>query len=1778
MGNSKEINFGGKSFVVDNLIEIRRNKYRTTGTLSTVGYAVETMATQLQEKRKEQFLSNITLVVSGSRSLADGFMADEDSTTGYTSLEAHVFYTGNDQMVEIPIYQSKAFTWSKLDETEPLASRSKTATITEPGEYQCTVNFTVKDISKYIGGSNIIEVDVSKVTAFTIEYGTWKMYATSNESSSEKIQSDTTLEWYKDPDKIDDPKLYLWRKETTNGGASWMYFRDTGLSGEDGETLSFDVSRTLVEYYADGIPIDSSYIVLTAKSNFRALSLMIDGTIVRSGGTNLIYSIAPDNLFKNGDSIVVTAYTSRMTQSYTITKYVKYGMLDMYSNKTSIQFYADNVPYDEDDKITLNVETANFKSHPKLYLDGVLQTTEDAASFSFDVPQSMFASKNSILAEVVCATRKGRLRLSKAMDVGSIDISTDRTVFGFYADNVPLNSTDKAVLTITQSGYSKMPTLLINGKQKEYTDGSYTINALDMTQVSSLTARIQNELEAKSVTIGKTREEASITLSLSEAVAEYYHDNVAITGDITATVGYSGLYYAPLLRIGDTPIALSDEGTGTIPISLFDSVDSGLTATAYAQKNIIYSTSVSVPKQKRPLVLSLGSSGSQFSYNSEGTASPASITLTNNTQGLSDKGKATLVVGGELKAWTDGAFTVTPDMIAGRYLAATISYGNDSSTMIITKTYDGKAETVEYSKTKSFRIYPDEEYEFTYSDTGLSYNGETMAWVVPWGTAQPDISSNEYLWRRSRNSDTDDWQYTRLTGIKGDDGKAGEYLGHYLEAPTTKPDGSDINVGDYYLNTSEAGSPLPYIYKDGQWTLVTADNPMWSQIASATIGDVNNYGGSLLSTSAYYGYFQALSAQKAFIKSLGTQEITLSEGGAIQSESYGTSGGAEGFRIGADGNVDFNSGIWRGSFANGLSFIPPTNVTIKKTMTQKEAYQALKKAGVAPGVYKTASQSAILNTGTYPPDATASGPSESGGYPSLRTGNGFTCVDYDSLDMQIPLFTVFNGIIPLDGEYMIGVTIDKESSSASSTPTIGAYLFTKSMAAKAQWNATEVGEDNIHLNMALLKSYPISELNGKITNVGNNTYGLFGTVVNGKIIIWDYNDQTAPGFKLYSVDKENMSLTLEGMLSLPDNCYLTRWLYPAFYYHEKTDASGNKYWETSVWTSASASSDSTYKIVKTTDLLTYTVEKEITSAGTIGQYNVSIPMDIVMVNGRVFALLVKQPSDTSYVQWFAEYNETSHTWDYVPDENTQHRLDEKDDTIYSTPHLVVRGNVIYGTYSTHEFFSYDTTTNTYKDLSDVFRTCLSYMDYKVYPYDIKAISTNPPRYAHMEETEESETVVGELKGYIGVSSSASTYTTAIDSTPDCIILKFNGTYAKAERTYSGSSEYRYDSGKVAITIADNAMTATMLSPYNGYDIQFYAASDLDTSTSKEDEFSVKTNGMGKTTIVKMTATNTDGTQYVITKTTTELKRYSKNMEWETLRIVALDWSESLGGIAINVRKTKTGEDSNPFGIGMSLVYFPDTGKATSLSPIVLDPMGSAEFGMLPLHQFAEGDSKYLSIIGCTILASEVDSADRMSFTMNNIRLDDLIPYANSSAANPATGIFFPNPSSVPFMYRSFAETSAKAAALSLLMKDKWEYDGERMFRTSLETLNVNCIVPFFHEDNMIVRETNEYYEIFLSSVYAWSYYMAAGFSPYPHFWGKNITLDSLQFDFYAYYSFGIAPNSNIYPILRIDKDSEEPVGATFIWDFPAQLTTGEDIKTVALSDFFNSRLAIGSKI
>ncbi len=1079
---------------------------------------------------------------------------------------------------------------------------------------------------------------------------------------------------------------YRWKKETVtyqNETATEEIKLDMayGEKGEAGSYLSFNVSQTQVDCYADGTPVSEEKITFTAKSDLD-ITLYIGGVSKKTASQELTYSDTPSNILGTRDSIVVSVKAGNFEQSYTVSKVKRTGILTISANKQSIPYYADDVPHDSTETVTLTINAGNYKTYPKLYLNGSEVTIEQSYSQTYTFkPSEKFGPEDTITAKVAIGTASQTVVISKVKDTGSIDISSSLTTFDYYADNVPVNTANNAVLTISQQGYSEMPKLYLNGAETAYSSGTYSISPTACQNVLSILTEVKNDYESKSVTITKVKQQPNIAVSASVGAVEYYYDGVNITDDIEVSVSYSGLFYAPLCRVGDKAITLDSSGKGTLPISWFDSAEGGLVVTAYAQKNIVCESSLNIPKNKYPLILQLKADSTQFSYDSNNDVAPESVTIENGTTGLSNKNLVNLIVGGEAKTWTDGKFIVTPDMITGRYLAISIGYGTESQSMLITKTYDGRWEEVQYAKTKSFTIYPGDDYTFVYNDEGLVYNGEEIVWATRWTKTQPDIASDEYLWRRARKDSSEEWQYTRLTGVKGIDGKgAGMYLGHYLEAPTTRSDGTAIENGDFYLNTSEEGAPLVYKYvsDSNQWQLVTTSDSEWSYIAAAVMNDVNDYGGALLSSSAFYGFFQLLSAQKAFIKSLGAQEITLNDGGAIQSNNYETSGGAEGFKIDSDGRADFSEGTWRGSFANGLSFIPETNLTIKKTMTHKEVYQAMKKAGIVEGVYKTADSGVNVNDGTT---TTTLGPNTTD-----NLGRGLNLTEYteDSITSSIPLITgAWSGIVPLTTDVFILFEINGNTTDGISSK--AAYLVTKSML-----NLSDSGLASGDWDY--LKTYPIDISTWLISgfiDTDNAVVAMYGCAIDGKLMV-----MSADGLSwcVYSLNTTTMSLSLDGSFFGDNNWQLQRWIFPTLYFHKQT---------TGGYISSKVNlKEHKFKLVTTSDLLTYT---DITSAYsyTSGQN----PLDVIKVGTRIFAQVLEQftrDSVTVNRYYFAEYNTTTNTFEQIPDEYT---CVEGLTSLNVVP-LREKNGIIIGTFSGYDFFSYNTNTNTFTDISGMFMSGL----------------------------------------------------------------------------------------------------------------------------------------------------------------------------------------------------------------------------------------------------------------------------------------------------------------------------------------------------------------------------------------------------------------------------------------------------------------------------------------
>lgn len=239
MGNSKETNYGGKSFVVDTLTELYP---RESSRISYLKSAIGTAQTDINATRDE-LRKNFSIRIEGSLELSPETEDDGKTIKGYTDLTAQVLYTraGNAMIVtDIP---DSAYTWYEVGGDSPLQSGGKGIRITKTGQFQCTVAYTYPISSVEPGYSS--EIAISLTTVFTVGFGTIKLYTYSDsETREELLQSLDNLKWYPDPEDTDRTAMYLWRKESNDGGKAWRYFRDTGLKGDDGKAFNVVIEST----------------------------------------------------------------------------------------------------------------------------------------------------------------------------------------------------------------------------------------------------------------------------------------------------------------------------------------------------------------------------------------------------------------------------------------------------------------------------------------------------------------------------------------------------------------------------------------------------------------------------------------------------------------------------------------------------------------------------------------------------------------------------------------------------------------------------------------------------------------------------------------------------------------------------------------------------------------------------------------------------------------------------------------------------------------------------------------------------------------------------------------------------------------------------------------------------------------------------------------------------------------------------------------------------------------------------------------------------------------------------------------------------------------------------------------------------------------------------------------------------------------------------------------------------------------------------------------------
>lgn len=136
--------------------------------------------------------------------------------------------------------------------------------------------------------------------------------------------------------------------------------------------------------------------------------------------------------------------------------------------------------------------------------------------------------------------------------------------------------------------------------------------------------------------------------------------------------------------------------------------------------------------------------------------------------------------------------------------------------------------------------------------------------------------------------------------------------------------------GDYCLVEYETGERIPFRYsmdinpstgKIYGWRKVSGVDSNYSEIMGNVLAEALEGTKTVESTSAFWGFFQNLAANDAFLRFLGTQYLHIIEHGAIYGGGYdrdGNIGGHQsGFHISADGTISSTKGRFQEAQVNG---------------------------------------------------------------------------------------------------------------------------------------------------------------------------------------------------------------------------------------------------------------------------------------------------------------------------------------------------------------------------------------------------------------------------------------------------------------------------------------------------------------------------------------------------------------------------------------------------------------------------------------------------------------------------------------------------------------------------------------------------------------------------------------------------------------------------------------------------------------------------------------------
>lgn len=151
--------------------------------------------------------------------------------------------------------------------------------------------------------------------------------------------------------------------------------------------------------------------------------------------------------------------------------------------------------------------------------------------------------------------------VQKTYEIGSVLAEASGSTFGYYADNVPHNSTESIEVTVTLTGYSPgyAPRCTLGAEDVTLANGKFVIKASDVGERDYVTFSAIGIHNTSSITVRKVLDVASLSMSVDKTSFGYYADGTAHSGEgaCTVTIVASGMSYPPTLKVAGKAKALT---------------------------------------------------------------------------------------------------------------------------------------------------------------------------------------------------------------------------------------------------------------------------------------------------------------------------------------------------------------------------------------------------------------------------------------------------------------------------------------------------------------------------------------------------------------------------------------------------------------------------------------------------------------------------------------------------------------------------------------------------------------------------------------------------------------------------------------------------------------------------------------------------------------------------------------------------------------------------------------------------------------------------------------------------------------------------------------------------------------------------------------------------------------------------------------------------------------------------------------------------------------------